>query len=139
MQPRSDKTSVVNVLRWIAVLPGAIAAFLFAQVALLIASLFMWLPDFVWQLWATVVCPVAALNAAIVIAPKYKFAVALAITTLLTGTMFIIAFLVLAGSYTPSQANKWWFLATCVAGIVAPIWMCVKLHHDDEEGLLLEE
>jgi len=96
----------------------------------------MWLPDFLWQFWGAVVCPVAALNAAIVIAPRHKFAVALTITTLLTGTMFIVVFLVLIGWYTPSYVNKWWFLATCIAGIVAPIWTCISLHHEDPEGLL---
>jgi hypothetical protein len=127
-----------NVLRWIAVLPGAIAAFLVAQVAVLIAGLFVSLPDVVWQFWSAVVCPIAALNAAIVIAPKFKFAVALAITTLLTGTMFVIIFMVLSGFYRPGSVNKWWFLITCAAGIIAPIWTCISLHHGDPEGLLGE-
>jgi hypothetical protein len=128
---------MVNALRWIAVLPGAIVAFAIAQVAVLIGSwLSPWLPDALVQLLGAVVCPISALNAAIVIAPKFKFAVALSITSLMTGSMFVIVFLVVSETYAPSYVNKWWFLFSCGAGIVAPIWTCISLHHHDSEGLL---
>jgi len=52
--------------------------------------------------------------------------------------MFVIIFLVLSGMYTPRNVNKWLFLITCAAGIIAPIWTCVSLHHKDPEGLLGE-
>lgn len=118
-------------------MPGAILALALAQVAIILGSLFAPLPDFLVQLWGAWVCPAAFLYVGIYIAPKHKFVVALVLTTLLTGTMFVIVFLVLTGAYTP-DANKWWFLFTCVAGVVAPIWMCAALHHDDAEGLLSE-
>jgi hypothetical protein len=129
---------IIQALRWLAVLPGAVAAFAVAQLAVILGSLFVTLPDFLIQLWSAWVCPVAFLYAGIHIAPKYKFVVALILTTLLTGMMFVIVFLVLAGSYTPRDVNKWWFLFTCLAGIVAPIWMCASLHHEDEDGVLSE-
>lgn len=115
----------MNALRWIAVLPAAFAAFALAQVIVIIGILIAPLPDELVELWGAIVRPIGALYAAIAIAPKFKFAVALSITTLMTGIMFIIVFLVLSGSYIPGDANKWWFSFTCVAGIIVPILICV--------------
>ena len=130
-------TQFIQALRWVAILPGAVAAFLMAQVAVIIGNLFWPLPDFLVQLWSAWVCPICFVIAGVYIAPKFKFVVALILTTLMTGIMFITVFLVLTGAYVPGNVNKWWFLFTCVAGIVAPIWICASLHRDDE-GLLSE-
>ena len=107
--------------------------FLLAQVAVIIALL----PDFLAQLWSAWVCPIAFVLAGVYIAPKFKFVVALILTTLMTGMMFVTVFWVLASGHVPGDINKWWFLFTCIAGTVAPVWICVKLHRD-EEGLLSE-
>ena len=128
------KAQIIEAPRWVAILPGAIIAFAVAQIAVVIGSLFAPVPDFdsiVEQLSV----PVCFVYAGVYIAPRLKFVVALVLTTLLTGIMFVIVFLVLTGAYVPSYINKWWFLFTCVAGIVAPIWICNSLHHD-EEGVL---
>jgi hypothetical protein len=76
---------------------------------------------------------VAFVYAGIYIAPSFKFVVALVLTTLLTGVMSVTIFLAFTGAYTPSYVNKWWFLFTCVAGLIAPIWVCVSLHHGDDD------
>ena len=131
------KTQIVQALRWIAVLPGAIVAFLIAQVAVIVGSFFMPLPDFLAQLWSAWVCPIAFILAGVYIAPKFKFVVALILTALMTGMIFVTIFIVLSSGHVPGNANKWLFLFTCIAGLVAPIWVCAKLHHD-EEGLLSE-
>lgn len=112
-------------LRWIAVLPGAFAAFVLTQVIVLTGSLLAPLLDVLIELWGAFVCPISALYAAIAIAPKFKFAVALSVTTLMTGIMFMIVRLVLTEAYVPGDVNKWWFLSTCVAGIIVPICICV--------------
>jgi len=114
----------VTTLRWIAVLPGAFAAFISTQVIVLIESLLTPL-DMLIELWGAFVCPISALYSAIAIAPKFKFAVALSVTTLITGIMFMIACLVLTGAYVPGDANKWWFLFTCGVGVIVPICICV--------------
>ena len=113
------------VLRWIAVLPGAIAAFALTQVIVVIGTLLAPLLDVLIELWGAFVCPINALYAAIVIAPKCKFAVAFSVTTLMTGLVFMTFCLVLTGAYVPGKVDKWWFLFMCAAGIIVPICLCV--------------
>ena len=115
----------MTTLRWIAVLPAAFAAFALTHAVVIIGSLFAPLPDVLVELWGAFVRPIGALYVAIAIAPKFKFAVALSVTTLMAAIMFIIVGLVLTGAYLPGDVNKWWFLFTCVAGIIVPICICV--------------
>ena len=131
------RAQIIQALRWIAVLPGAIIGFVLAQLAVIVGSLFMPMPDFLAQLWSAWVCLIAFILAGVYIAPKFKFVVALILTALMTAMMSITIFLVLLSGHVPGNANKWSFLFTCIAGLVAPIWLCAKLH-GDEEGLLSE-
>jgi hypothetical protein len=125
------KAQIIQALRWIAVLPGAIIGFVLAQLAVIV----MLMPDFLGQLWSAWVCPIAFILAGVYIAPKFKFVVALILTALMIAMMSITIFFALLSGDIPGNANKWWFLVTCIAGLVAPIWVCAKLHRD-EEGLL---
>jgi hypothetical protein len=130
------RDQIIQSLRWIAVLPAAIAGFAVAQITVLIGGLFV--PDFLCQLWSAWVCPIGFVLAGVFVAPKFKFVVALILTTLMTAMMSVTIFLVLSSGRVPLNGNKWWFLFTCVASLVAPIWFCAKLHRDDDEGLLSE-
>jgi hypothetical protein len=114
----------VATLRWIAVLPGAFAAFVLTQAIVLIGSLLTPL-DVLLELWGAFVCPINALYAAIALAPKFKFAVALSTTALMTAITFMIVCSVLIGAYVPGDVNKCWFLFRCGAGVIVPICMCV--------------
>src|SRR5947199_10330209 len=104
------KAQIIQALRWIAVLPGAIIGFVLAQLAVIVGSLFM--PDFLAQLWSAWVCPIAFILAGVYIAPRFKFVVALILTALMTAMMSITIFLVLSSGHVPGNANKWWFLFT---------------------------
>ena len=128
----------MTTLRWIAVLPGAFGAFVLTQVIVLIGSQLTPL-DMLIELWGAFVCPISALYAAIAIAPKFKFAVALLVTTLITGTMFMIVCLVLTGAYVPGDVDKWWFLFTCGVGVMVPICICVFAALARMPRALLEE
>src|SRR5438876_12049912 len=113
------RAQIIQALRWIAVLPGAIIGFVLAQLAVIVGSLFMPMPDFLAQLWSAWVCPIAFVLAGVYIAPKFKFVVARIPTTLITGLMFVTVFWVFASGHVPGDLNNWWFLFTCIAGTVA--------------------
>jgi hypothetical protein len=87
---RSMKGQIIQALRWIAVLPGAIVVFAVAQITVIIGNLFV--PDFLVQLWGAWVCPIAFVLAGVYIAPSFKFVVALVLTTLLTGVSSVLIF-----------------------------------------------
>ena len=130
------KAQVIQAFRWIAVLPGAIIAFAIAQILVILGGLFT--PDFVVQLAGAWACPIAFVTAGVFIAPKFKFVVALILTALMVAMMSVTIFWALYTQHVPGDVNKWWYFFTCIVGLVAPIWFCAKLHHDDEEGLLSE-
>jgi hypothetical protein len=119
-----------QILRWIAVLPGAIVCAAVAQVIAVIGGLFT--PDWMAQAWSSWTVPVAFVIGGAYIAPKFKFVVALVLTIVVTGLTFLLAFLVLTNAIAPSNTNKWWFLVTSLIGIVGPIWACVSLHNEPE-------
>ena len=102
----------VQILRWIAVLPGAILCAALAQVTAVIGGLFT--SDWMAQAWSSWILPVTFVVVGAYIAPKFKFAVALVLTILVTGVTFIMAFLVLMDTIAASHINKWWLLATSV-------------------------
>ena len=128
------KDQIIQLLRWIAVLPAAILTAVVVQLVAAIGGIFV--ADWLSQAWSRWIVPAALVVGGVYTAPKFKFVVALILTVLVASLEFLMGFLVLTDALNPpAGVSKWWFIVNAVIGIAAPIYICASLHHDPDSWL----
>jgi hypothetical protein len=126
---------VIDALRWVAVLPAAIGAYLGIQLLVIISNSFSGLPEIVvnifCQLLNSWVAPGAFVLFGALTAPFHRFITGVVLTvlySLATGALLALRLTSEQEFSTP----LWWTVASLIIGLVACIWACVHLHHEDE-------
>jgi uncharacterized membrane protein HdeD (DUF308 family) len=125
-----------HTLRWIAVLPAAIGAYLVIQVVIAIANSFSGFPESVVNMWCQLINSIAGpycfVLARAKTAPSHSFVTAVVLTV-----VFSLANGVLLTSVLTSQRQfstpLWWIVASSIIGLVVAIVACVQLHHESSD------
>jgi hypothetical protein len=124
---------VIDVLRWVAVLPAAIGGYLGIQLVVIISNSFSGLPEIVVnifdQLLNSWVAPGAFVLAGAITAPFHRFITGVVLTvlfSLVTGALLALRLTSQQEFSTP----LWWLVVSLIIGLVACIAACVQLHHE---------
>ena len=122
-----------NTLRWIAVLPAAIGAYLGIQVVVAIGNSFSGYSESLINMWCQLINSIAGpycfVLAGAKTAPVYRFITAVVLTTLFSLANGVLLTLVLT-SQRQFSTPLWWFVTSLIIGLVAAIGACVQLHHE---------
>jgi hypothetical protein len=124
----------MSTLRWIAVLPAAIGAYLGIQVVVAIGNSFGPGPESLINLWCefinSVAGPYCFVLAGAKTAPSHRFITAVVLTVLFSVANGVLLTLVLT-SQRQFSTPLWWFVTSLIIGLVAAIIACVQLHHQE--------
>jgi len=128
-----ERTLLQDVMRWIAVLPAALGAFVGVQIAIIVISLvqsgFNEGPDYWAQFANSVAGTYFLVWAGAKTAPRHRYVTALALAVLygiFTGAVFTLA--IERGLY--QSAYRWWDILCYVAGIISAIVACVHIRFE---------
>ena len=114
-----ETNKTVYWLRWVGVLPVAVAAYIVIQLIVIIGNLITGLPDFYMQLFNSIAASYCFVYAGARTAPRYPFVVAVTLTVIfaiLNSSVLTLAFI--SHRYSGSLT---WLVITCTLGIVATI------------------
>jgi hypothetical protein len=123
-------------LRWVAVLPAAVAAYFVIQFIVAIGHSIGGLPallvDGFCQIVNSIVGPYCFVYAGARTAPRYSFVVAVTLAVvfaILNGSLLTLAFT----SHRYSRSLTW-LVISCILGIAATILACVYFHEQDKQN-----
>jgi len=130
------KTKVILVIRWLAILPGSIAAFFLTQVLTTIVITIAYLcGDYLWdwlfrydqahQLVNSITGAIAFIWVGTKIAPKYRLVVAIGLTGLFSG--FVILSLFVETCLRLTHYPLKWFIIYGLVSVVAAIFTCAEV------------
>jgi hypothetical protein len=119
-----------HTLRWIAVLPAAIGAYLGIQVVVAIGNSFSGYPESLINVWCQLINSIAGpycfVLAGAKTAPFHRFITAVVLTMLYSLANGVLLTLVLT-SQRQFSTPLWWFVTSLIIGLVAAIVACVQL------------
>jgi hypothetical protein len=124
----------MRTLRWIAVLPAAVAAYLGIQVVVALGNSFAPGPESWINIWCQLINSIAGpycfVLAGAKTAPLHRFITAIVLTVLYSLASGVLLTLVLT-SQQQFSTPLWWFVTSLVIGLVAAIVACIQLHHKE--------
>jgi uncharacterized membrane protein HdeD (DUF308 family) len=133
-----SRTSLREWLRWIAVLPAALGAYIGIQLVVgLVRSLETGVddrPDYWSQFISGIAGPYCLVLAGAKTAPRYRFVTALTLTVLhgfVNGSLVTLA-IVLAWR---QSASLWWLILCCAVGIIASIVACIQMRREEDTSV----
>jgi FtsH-binding integral membrane protein len=132
-QYMEETNKTVYWLRWVGVLPAAVAAYIVIQVMVAIGNIITGLPDFYVQLFNSIVASFCFVYAGAKTAPRYSFIVALTLTiifTILNGSVLTLVFV----THRYYSGSLTWLVICCILGIVSTIAACAYFHEEDNEN-----
>ncbi len=128
-------------LRWLAVLPAAVGAYLGVQLAISfcrgLEDGFSHNPDYWCQFINSVAGPYCLVLAGAKTAPRHQFITSLVLAIVYATLIVAVVTLFLVQVQNAYQSTAFWWLLICeTAGIIAAIGVCLQLR--DEEGEISE-
>ena len=128
-------------LRWLAVLPAAIFAFVFTNLLFGVLSLLLAIPEtantYITQAINSIFPPYYFVYIGARVAPAGRFYVAIVLTVIsamLAGAIVAMAVLLPAfGRTIPMNAPLWWLVVTVVLGLGAGVFALVRVQKEERE------
>jgi hypothetical protein len=125
-------------LRWILVLPAAVAAYFGVQIAVIVVEA---INDFFWdshsvrwtQFVNSVAGPAAFVWCGAFVAPGYRFVTAICLSIVMTIFESVVATLVFYSGSRTLDFEGWWLIGMGVAGLVACVIACVVVREKEDE------
>lgn len=137
-RPRPIASDTVrNWLRWVAVLPAAIGAYIAVQIAVGVVMVFENGlddgPDYKSQLICSIVGPYFLVLAGAKTAPRFRLVTALTLTVLHAAFSCCLIMLVIMSGRSQA-ASLWWLILSSVIGITASIIACIQMRKEGDRS-----
>jgi hypothetical protein len=124
------KGTLLEWLRWLAVLPAAIGAYCVAQIVIILGGTIgaemegrIPMPDWVFQIINSIVPPICFIWAGAKTAPKYCHIVAIFLTVIFC--IFTTGLLTYGILMHYARYPTWWFITTGVVSIISATVSCI--------------
>ena len=127
--PEKRRSALVPVLRWVAVLPAALGAWIGIQLLIILANAMVtprW-SDWWLQLINSAASSYAFVYAGSATAPKHNFIVGI-VVAILYGIFMVV--IITAGFFIKTSDPLWWLVLSGVISLVAAIAAVVKLREE---------
>ena len=127
--PEKRPSALVPVLRWVAVLPAALGAWIAIQLLIILANAMVtprW-SDWWLQLINSAASSYAFVYAGAATAPKHNFIVGI-VVAILYGIFMVV--IITAGFFVKTSDPLWWLVLSGVISLVATIAAVVKLREE---------
>jgi hypothetical protein len=132
---------MTNALRWIAVLPAAIAAYAVLQVYVIVLELLLAVPESAMQVInqfiASALCAYYFVFVGARVAPNARPVVAIVLAVLVSALNLLVAFVLVAKIMSDTTEPLWLTILELLCGVAAAVFACVRVaqHLDEpEEG-----